>query len=55
MHQELHQFVRNDVWELVPRPNDTPSGYLRTRPIKMVKLTKTSLDWWLKNILKLKA
>ena len=23
MHQELHQFVRNDVWELVPRPKDT--------------------------------
>ena len=20
MHKELHQFVRNDVWELVPRP-----------------------------------
>ena len=23
MHQELYQFVRNDVWELVPRPKDT--------------------------------
>ena len=23
MHQELHQFLRNDVWELVPCPNDT--------------------------------
>ena len=23
MHQKLHQFVRNDVWELVPRPKDT--------------------------------
>ena len=23
MHQELHQFVRNDVWELVLRPKDT--------------------------------
>ena len=23
MHQELHQFVINDVWELVPRPKDT--------------------------------
>ena len=20
MHEKLHQFVRNDVWELVPRP-----------------------------------
>ena len=20
MHEEIHQFVRNDVWELVPRP-----------------------------------
>ena len=23
IHQELHQFIRNDVWELVPRPKDT--------------------------------
>ena len=23
IHQELHQFVRNDVWELVPRPKET--------------------------------
>ena len=23
MHQELHQFIRNDVWELVLRPKDT--------------------------------
>ena len=23
MHEELNQFVRNDVWELVPRPKDT--------------------------------
>ena len=23
MHQELHQFVRNDVWELVLKPKDT--------------------------------
>ena len=23
IYQELHQFLRNDVWELVPRPNDT--------------------------------
>ena len=23
MHQKLHQFVRNDVWEPVPRPKDT--------------------------------
>ena len=22
MHEELHQFVQNDVWELVPRPKD---------------------------------
>ena len=21
MHEELHQFVQNDVWELIPRPN----------------------------------
>ena len=23
MHQEVHQFVRNDMWELVPRTKDT--------------------------------
>ena len=23
MHKELNQFVRNDVWELLPRPKDT--------------------------------
>ena len=23
MHEELNQFMRNDVWELVPRPKDT--------------------------------
>ena len=23
MHEGLNQFVRNDVWELVPRPKDT--------------------------------
>jgi hypothetical protein len=22
MHEELHQFTRNDVWTLVPRPSD---------------------------------
>ena len=22
MHEKLHQFVQNDVWELVPRPKD---------------------------------
>jgi hypothetical protein len=22
MHEELHQFTKNDVWTLVPRPSD---------------------------------
>ena len=22
MHEELNQFVRNDIWELVPRPKN---------------------------------
>ena len=59
MHQELHQFVRNDVWELVPRPKDThvigTSGSSRTKLMRMVKLFETNLDWWLKDILKLKV
>ena len=29
MHEELHQFVQNDVWELVPRPNGV--NLIRTR------------------------
>ena len=24
MHEELHQFERNDVWSLVPRPDNHP-------------------------------
>ena len=59
MHQELHQFVRNDVWELVPRPKDThvigTKWIFKKRPMKMVKLFVTSLDCWLKDIPKLKA
>ena len=59
MHQELNQFVRNDVWELVPRPKDMhvigTSGSSRTKLMRMVKLFETNLDWWLKDILKLKV
>ncbi|XP_065631665.1 uncharacterized protein LOC136068442 [Quercus suber] len=29
MHEELHQFVRNDVWELVPRPENV--NVIRTK------------------------
>ena len=59
MHQELNQFVRNDVWELVPRPKDMhvigTSGFSRTKLMRIVKLFETNLDWWLKDILKLKV
>ena len=39
MHQELHQFVRNDVWELVPGPKDT-----RVIDTKWIFKNKTSED-----------
>ena len=40
MHEELNQFVRNDVWELTPRPEKmfmslALNGYSKTRPMKM--------------------
>ena len=36
MHEELHQFVRNDVWELVPRLNGV--NVIRTKWIFKNKL-----------------
>ena len=46
MHQELHQFIRNNVWELVPRPKDTHvitlSESSRTWLMRMVRLCKTN-------------
>ena len=48
MHEELNQFVRNDVWELVPRPKNVhvigTNGSSKTRPTKMERLYKISLD-----------
>jgi hypothetical protein len=40
MHDELHQFTRNDVWTLVPflrnKISLVPSGFLRTKQMSMV-------------------
>ena len=59
MHQELYQFVRNDVWELVPRLKDThvigTKWIFKNKTMKMVNFSETSLDWWLKDVLKLKV
>ena len=35
--------------------SSAPSGYSRTKLMKMVKLSETSQDWVLKDILKLQA
>jgi hypothetical protein len=41
MHDELHQFNRNDVWTLVPRPSDqissAQSGFSRTNQTNMAQ------------------
>ena len=40
MQEELGQFKRNEVWELVPRPRElmslAPSGSSKTKPMKKV-------------------
>ena len=48
MHEELNQFVKNDVWELVPRlekfMSSAPNGSSEIRPMKMERLSKINLD-----------
>ena len=43
MHEELHQFVQNDVWELVPRPKGVNvielNGSLRTSQMNTTLLS----------------
>nr|GEY27967.1 hypothetical protein [Tanacetum cinerariifolium] len=48
MQEELHQFDRLDVWELV----DRPSG--KTNAKKRILLFETNLVWWLKDMRKSK-
>ena len=47
MHEELNQFVRNDVWELAPRLEGVhvigPNGSSKTRPMKMKRLSGINL------------
>ena len=45
MHEELHQFVRNDVWELVPRPKGVNVIVtLRTSQMNMALLSGINQD-----------
>ena len=39
MHEKLNQFVRNDVWELTPRPED-----VHVIDIKWIFKSKTDED-----------
>ena len=54
MHEELHQFVRNDVWELVPRPKGVnvigTKWIFKKSQMNMVLLLKTNQDLLLKDI-----
>ena len=53
MHEELHQFVRNGVWELVPRPMRVnvirTKWILRTSQMNIVPLLETNQDLLLKD------
>ena len=46
MHEELHQFVWNDVWELVARPEGV--NVIGTSQMNMVQLFEIKLDLLLK-------
>ena len=49
MHEELHQFVRNDVWDLVPRPKGVNVIVtLRTSQMNMALLSGINQDLLLK-------
>ena len=41
MQEELNQFTRNEVWDLVPRPNDRP--VIGTKWVYRNKLDETGL------------
>ena len=45
MHEELNQFVRNDVWELVPRLENV--HVVRTYVIHLLGIYVTILCNWL--------
>ena len=42
MHEELHQFVQNDVWELVPRPKGSKK---LTSGIRAIRANLESRGW----------
>ena len=48
MHEKLNQFVKNDVWELVPRLEKfislAPNGSSEIIPMKMERLSRINLD-----------
>ena len=47
IHEELNQYVRNDVWELAPRPENVhvigTNGSSKTRLMKMERLSGINL------------
>jgi hypothetical protein len=58
MEEELNNFKRNEVWELVPRPKQNvigPNGFLGTSKMNLVLSPRTRIGLLAKDILKLKA
>ena len=49
MHEELNQFVRNDVWELVPKPKNV--HVIDTKWIFKNKTDKDGKIIWNKSLL----
>jgi hypothetical protein len=49
MHEELDNFARNEVWELVKRPSDHnvigTNGYFETSKMEMKPLWEIKQDW----------
>jgi hypothetical protein len=58
MEEELNNFKRNEVWELVPRPKQNvsaPNGFLGTSKINLVSSQRTRQGLLARVTLKLKA
>ena len=59
MHEELYQFLWNDVWKLVPRPNRVnvigTKWILRTSQMNVEQLLEINQDFLLKDTHKWKG
>ena len=59
MHEELGEFERNNVWELVPRPSHSnvigTKWIFKNKTDEHVPLLEIKLGWLLKDTLKLRV